>query len=648
MQRLRLREERIQRGQGECWLSKDGKRLFHRTVEVEEVVTVTACVPRALGATALYCRFVCDDGELFTERLSYRGIRGACDLYEGALSFKEAGLLFYSFVAVGVHGRRYGMRGSGSDGIVFSTAEVGAHFQLTVSKFAYPPPQWLFGGIIYHVFVDRFARGGRIPCRSDAVLRADWEDGIPEYPAERGGPLENNEFFGGTLYGVAAHLDHLVSLGVNCIYLSPIFEAYSNHKYDTGDYCRIDPMFGGEDAFLRLLREAGARGMRVVLDGVFNHTGSDSLYFNKRGRYPTVGAYQSETSPYRSWYTFYDFPNRYECWWGIDTLPRLDPSVPSLRSFIAGEGGVVDRYARLGIGGLRLDVVDELTDDFVAEIKERLSSTAADAVLFGEVWEDASHKVAYGVRKRYYEGRELDGVMNYPLREGLISYFRYGEIGALRYALCEVLANMPRRVANGTMNLLGSHDTERILTALAGEAEAGQTMKSLAEARLTSPAYRRGRKLLILAYLALATLPGVPTVFYGDEAGLEGYRDPLNRRPYPWHRQDRVLLAAYREIGAMRRRESVYREGDFSLIALTAKLLIFSRREGARVLLTAINRGDRTVYLRFDTRVTPIYGGARSGASHALYPLCGLVLSPPCGCRLSVFSDDGVPIPLTM
>ncbi|MBQ2718798.1 MAG: glycoside hydrolase family 13 protein, partial [Clostridia bacterium] len=515
-------------------------------------------------------------------------------------------------------------------------------FQLTVSRFAYPPPRWLYGGIIYHVFVDRYRRAGDPPVRCDAVLNPDWRGGTPALPAAWGAPLENNEFFGGTLDGVREKLRDMAALGVNCLYLSPIFEAYSNHKYDTGDYEHVDPMFGGDEALVRLLAAARRRGIRVILDGVFNHTGADSVYFNKKGRYPSLGAYQSEESPYYPWYRFKKHPDEYESWWGIDILPRLDFSSPTLRAFLLGEGGIVDRYARLGIGGLRLDVVDELEGDVVEAIKARLAAACPDAVLYGEVWEDASHKVAYGVRRQYYTGKQLDGVMNYPLRRGLIEYLRCGRTEGMRYALTEVLPNMPRRVANATMNLLGSHDTERILTALAGKEAAGHTPGELAALRLTPEEYRRARSLLILGYLTIATLPGVPSIYYGDEAGLEGYRDPLNRRPYPWHRRDAVLLAAYRRIGAMRRAEPTLAEGGFRLIALNERLLLFCRYHRRRTVLVAINRSPFVATLRFDGRCRVLYGHGARCRSYGLSGLDGVVLAMPRGRRLRAFFEDGV------
>ena len=635
---LALREERLLFGAGECELYLGGRPLFENAVDVGRPLRIVARLPRRVGATRLSCVFSRDEGEVLRLSMRYRGIFGGRDVYECVFRPSSAGLLFFSFAGYGTSGDFFGMRGAVGRALSLSRIGAGAHFQLTVTDFAYPAPRWLLGGIIYHIFVDRFRRTGSPTVAPGAILNPDWEGGTPLYPERRGGPLENNDFFGGTLDGITEKLDELRRLGVSCLYLSPIFEAASNHRYDTGDYERIDPLLGGEKAFLRLLSAARRRGMRVVLDGVFNHTGSDSRYFNKRGRYPTLGAYQSKDSPYFGWYRFSRYPDRYESWWGIDTLPRLSYENPALREFLLGEDGVVARYAAKGIGGFRLDVVDELPDEIVERIKARLASVSPEAVLYGEVWEDASCKVAYGVRRRYYTGRELDGVMNYPIREGLIAYFRCGELSPLRYALTEVLPNMPRRVAALTMNLLGTHDTARVLTALVGEEAGDRSPGELAAATLSPEEYRRGRRLLILAYLALATLPGVPSIFYGDEVGMEGYGDPLNRRPYPWHRRDALLLSAYRRIG---RRERAFRTGGFRLLHLDSSLLVFSRFLGRRVTVTVLNRSARGVAVRFDRTVKPLYGAERGGERFLLYPETGAVFRTVQGTGMRLCFDDG-------
>ncbi len=627
--------ERATAALGECRLLAGGRPLFHRSVSVNTPFCVMLSVERRLGCFGVRLRIGREKGQAVTKRLSFCGLSKDRELYRGTLRLRERGLYFFDFCADTKWGTLYSDKAPIGQGLRFLATEGGRPFQLTVTDFLYAEPTWLLGGVIYHVFVDRFAKGGAVPKREDAIINSDWEGGIPQYPAYPGAPLPNNEFFGGTLWGVVGKLPYLASLGVRCLYLSPIFEAYSNHKYDTGDYRKIDAMFGGEEAFSHLIEEAASYGIRLLLDGVFNHTGDDSVYFNRYGRYAGVGAYQSERSPYYDWYRFSRYPDEYTAWWGISILPRIHPSESeSCREFFVGGEGVVASYARRGIGGFRLDVVDELSDDFVSDIRARLAKEGSDCVLYGEVWEDASNKVAYGVRKSYYGGRELDGVMNYPLREGLIAYFRGGETEKLAYALCEVLPNMPKRIADLTMNLLGTHDTVRILTALAGEDPWGHTNSELAVLRLSKEERGRGIRLLKMAYLTLATLPGIPTVYYGDEVGLEGYADPFNRRPFPWHRTEKTLLEEYRRIGALRRHERVYRRGEFTLLHLSKRCLIFARSSRRRTLFTVINRAGEPLSLFFEKEVCEVLGKKQAGQTVRVPPESGAVFAAPAKCNV--------------
>ncbi len=435
-------------------------------------------------------------------------------------------------------------------------------FGLTVYDRSYETPAWFKGGILYQVFVDRFAKGSKkTPIREDARLNPDWDNGVPEFPPYRGAPLANNTFFGGTLWGVAEKLDYLASLGVTAIYLSPIFKAYSNHKYDTGDYMTVDEMFGGEEALDHLIAEARERGIGIILDGVFNHTGDDSRYFNKYGRYEGIGAYQSPDSPFYRWYSFEDYPHRYRSWWGIDILPAVNTDEPSYRDFICGEEGVVRHYLRKGISGWRLDVADELSESFISELRHAARSEKSDALILGEVWEDASDKIAYGKRRCYFCGNELDSVMNYPAGNAVTDYVLTGDAGRLFAILKRLYAHYPKPSSDSAMNLLGTHDTERILTRLSGVSDGERPPEVLAGLRLSDREKLRACEKLRLAWLILTTLPGVPCIYYGDEVGMEGYYDPFNRRPFPWGNENEALLAFYRTVGRIRREEGLFAEG---------------------------------------------------------------------------------------
>lgn len=478
--------------------------------------------------------------------------------------------------------------------------------QITVSDFSYPEPKAALGGIIYHIFVDRFNRGGNVKEKEGAVLvPGEWEC-IPEYPEYPGAPLKNNTFYGGTLYGIIDKLDYIKSLGANIIYLSPIFSSVSNHKYDTADYMQVDEMFGGEEALRKLISECDKREIKIILDGVFNHTGDDSIYFNKYSTYDTEGAYNSKNSPYFNWYDFKDYPDKYVCWWNIPILPRINPDIPECGEFIAGKGGVIEKYRNMGIYGLRLDVADELSDRFLSKIKARLSKSGEN-ILYGEVWEDASSKVAYGVRKQYYLGSELDGVMNYPIRVGLIDYIVNKSTDKLNYALRAVMENAPKRIRDVQMNLIGSHDTLRALTALSGKQADGKSNKELCYSRLDSEEYAIARQRLMSAYTILATIPGIPSIFYGDEAGLEGYSDPFCRMPYPWGKEDGVLLDHYRTVGKIRRENRVYKDGEFSLVFLSSDLLIFERYNQKEVVYTFYNNADTDLKIRLSAKAKNLF-----------------------------------------
>lgn len=532
--------------------------------------------------------------------LLWTALDGSFDIYSCTLDTSElgVGLYYYKYEVTSFNGKEYyALRGHGGELNCIDFDD--GLMQLIVFEKAENTPEWLFGGIIYHIFVDRFRKSGRCLPKDYAIMNEDWENGIPQFADKPGGYVENNMFFGGDLYGVTEKLDYIKSLGVNCIYLSPIFEAYSNHKYDTADYMSIDSMFGGDSAFSELIREAKKRGIRIILDGVFNHTGSDSIYFNKNGRYKELGAYQSEKSKYFEWYNFRSFPDDYECWWNVKILPRVNSDKESYRKFILGDGGVIEKWAKKGVAGFRLDVADELSDSFISGLNSKLKSVCSDGMVYGEVWEDASNKIAYDKRKKYFLGNELDSVMNYPVREALIKFIKYGDTAVSD--VCETLySHYPKDASDLLMNLLGTHDTERILTVLGTDGSEGYTNKELSVKRMTNTEIKRALSLLKIAYTVIATLPGIPCIYYGDEAGMQGYRDPFNRMPYPWGKENTELINFYKTIGKLRRSEKLYRKGLFKVILCTSDIFAFVRYDEKSFVLTIANRSDRKYTVQSD------------------------------------------------
>ena len=479
------------------------------------------------------------------------------------------------------------------DGQVLRLDKNGGRWQLTVYDGQSRTPGWFGQGVSYQIFPDRFCRS-RMPRPEGMVGRRtvheNWA-GTPDYLPDAQGEIRNCDFFGGDLAGITAKLDYLQSLSVTTLYLNPIFEAASNHRYNTADYLAIDPMLGTEEDFRTLCREAHRRGMRVLLDGVFNHTGSVSRYFNADESYPEVGAAQSRESPYYNWYHFTRWPEEYDAWWGIKTLPAVEENQDSYREFIIrGQDSVVRHWLRCGADGWRLDVADELPDDFITEIRRAMEEEKPGAVLIGEVWEDGSNKIAYDRRRRYLLGRETHGLMNYPFRTAALAWLLGGDAGAFRESMEEIREHYPSPAFYSAMNFLGTHDTPRILTLLGGE-PVPESKEARAEARLSPAGYRLARQRLMLGALLLYAFPGSPTVYYGDEAGMQGYEDPLNRRTYPWGQEDESLSAWYRRLGQLRRERLSLQVGQIRYLYAAGGGLVLERRAEAEVTVAALNAG---------------------------------------------------------
>lgn len=503
----------------------------------------------------------------------------------------QTGVVWYSFDLAASDGAtwRYGAREGWTTGEGDFAYGNPPSFQLTVYVPRQTQPDWYKNGIVYQVFPDRFARGADWRERAEKALTAhregparvlveDW-DTPPAYKKSEDGDILEWDFYGGTLRGVREKLDYLVDLGVTVIYLNPIFEAASNHRYDTADYLRIDPMLGDEEEFCALAREAAERGISIMLDGVFNHCGQDSRYFNRYGNYPEPGAWQGDESPYRDWF-FFNEDGTYDGWWGNPDLPDVNEKSPEYRELICGQDGVVRKWLRAGARGWRLDVADELSDGFIEDIKAAMVAERPDGALVGEVWEDASNKMAYGKLRQYFEGTELDGTMNYPLRTALLAFVR-NQIGAPEMAarLEQLRENYPRDAFFSCLNLLGSHDRERLFTML-GDAPDPDTLSEEERAafRLDEGHASLAMSRLWLTVLLQMTLPGVPCVYYGDERGMEGFRDPYNRAAFPWDGGRMDCATVFRNAIAVRKALPVLTAGDFEPFADGEDVFGFWRR----------------------------------------------------------------------
>lgn len=508
--------------------------------------------------------------------MQWSGLDGEYDIYTCRVTVQTEGLYFY----------RLTMR---RDDFVFDTT---ATYQQTVYQQNFDTPHWIRGGLYYHIFVDRFARGKETPKRPDAAYHASWNED-PEFRPNEEGEILNCDFFGGNLDGIRQKLPYLQSLSVTALYLSPIFKAYSNHKYDTGDYETIDPSFGTFEDLERLIKDAATYGIRIICDGVFNHTGSDSRYFNLKGTYDTLGAAQSEDSPYRDWY-YFNPDGTYQSWWGIYTLPTVKKDHKGFERLILGEQGVVPSMVRRGIGGWRLDVADELSDGFLDRLRAAVKNEDPEALVIGEIWEDASNKIAYGNRRRYFQGRQLDSVMNYPFQNAVCDFVKSGQTEPFYQTIMSVLDHYPSCVVNDLMNTLGTHDTPRILTRL-GMDVVPEDREALSVLKLDKKTRQNAEKRLKMAFLIQFTLPGVPCVYYGDEVGMEGGRDPFNRRTYPWGEENQDLLSWVQYLGRMRKKYSAFREGNLRFLYAQDGVLLYERQDEKHPVIIGVNRGNESV-----------------------------------------------------
>jgi len=500
---------------------------------------------------------------------------------------EDPGLYWYNFYYDSKWGQMEVTKFRFSEGAVSSQ---GKDWQLTVYDSNYKTPDTLSGGIIYQIFPDRFYNSGEPKTNvfTDRYNRDDW-GGLPAYRQDSDVSI-GKDYFGGDLKGIIQKLDYIKSLGVSCIYLNPIFEAHSNHRYNTADYMKIDPLLGCEADLKSLCAEAKKQGIIIILDGVFSHTGADSIYFNKMLRYNSVGAYNSNNSPYSTWYRFSSWPYKYKSWWGVPSLPEVEETDPSFSDFITGENGVLSHWLDCGIGGYRLDVADELPDEFLDKITSCVKSKNPNAVIIGEVWEDATNKTSYGIRRRYLQGHQLDSVMNYPFSDAITNYVKGGDAFELMDKVMQIYEDYPRQCIRLLMNHIGTHDTARILTVLVkGEAH-GRSREWQSRQKLTDFEWQKAKRLLKLAAAIQYTLPGVPSLFYGDEVGMEGYGDPFCRGCYPWGAEDGELLEFYKKLGNFRRNCKAFDDGDFIPVFAGLGPLSYIRKNGTDEVLIAVNR----------------------------------------------------------
>ena len=529
------------------------------------------------------------------------------EIWEVDFTPDRVGLYWYSFRLQTPDGNRY-LQPDDPYKICSIQDSPGRSWQITCYRKGFKTPQWPVGGVMYQIFPDRFYFSGEEKDikRKDFQRNKDWY-ALPVWEPNEFGEITNSDFFMGDLKGIEQKLDYLESLGVSCIYLNPIVEAYSNHRYDTGDYSKIDPILGTEEDFKSLCAAAKKRGIHVINDGVYSHTGSDSVYFNRSGRYGDGGAYRDQNSPYYTWYQFNEWPDNYHSWWGFYTLPEVNENSPAFNEYINGKDGIVRQYMRLGNSGWRLDVADELPDEFMENLRNSVKEENPEAFIVGEVWEDASNKESYGARRKFLLGWQLDSVMNYVFRGAILDFCRGQDARWTMASIMSVIENYPRPVLRVLMNSLSTHDTERALTLLAGEPLNGRDRAWQAATHLSKEQRERGLKLMKIAAAMQFTLPGFPCVYYGDEAGMEGYRDPFNRCCYPWGKEEKDLVEFHARLGKLRAECSALWDGEFVNVFSEGRRLSYVRHDDQTAIYCVFNVGDEEIVI--DT--PPGYTNAR-------------------------------------
>ncbi len=503
--------------------------------------------------------------------------------YYADVRMPETGcLLWYYFIIVTDSGTfYYGNNQEQLGGLGCLYESVPPSYQITVFNKGAKTPDWFKHSVMYQIFPDRFYRDGNESVeKKKALYHACWKD-EPFYCKDPDTKeIIFYDFFGGNLKGIEKKLSYLKELGITSIYMNPVFASESNHHYDVGDYQRIDPILGTNEEFVQLADTAKKMGIRIILDGVFSHTGSNSRYFNREGNYEEIGAYQSKDSPYYEWYSFRNFPGEYDCWWNNGNMPNITETVPSYMDFIIhGEHSVLHEWMKRGASGWRMDVMDELPAAFSQAFYKELKKTDPDAVVIGEVWDDASNKISYHVSREYLCGQEMDSATNYPFRQHILDFLMGRTDGKICGRRLESLReNYPKENFYAMMNLIGSHDVQRVITLL-GEAPYYDGMPAVEQARyrMDEAKYNLGKKRLFLAVLWQMTYPGVPCVYYGDEIGMEGFKDPYNRRPYPWEGGDEEIRSWYKKCIGERNAHTVLRTGELLPLLAEGDVVAYAR-----------------------------------------------------------------------
>lgn len=560
--------------------------------------TLNIHIPTECNTCSVFVHLMRDDGYESDFRLQYSHQYDGYTVFCGSFFLSECGLYFYRF-DITTDSSKFKLYKYGD---CDTNIEDGEMWQLTCYPKDYVTPNDFKGRVIYQIFPDRFCKVGEcnLAGKLEPYTIHENIDEIPQYMPNSEGKILNNDFYGGNLNGIKSKLPYLKDLGVNIIYLNPIFKAYSNHRYDTCDYMTIDPMLGTENDFIVLCDEAHKLGIKIILDGVFSHTGCDSIYFDKYNKFGG-GAYSDENSKFRAWYNFESYPDKYESWWGIDTLPCTNElNDDYIRYIITDENSVVKHWLRAGADGFRLDVADELPDKFIKLLHDTVKSEKTNAVIYGEVWEDASNKIAYGTRRKYFTDCELDSVMNYPFRNAIIGLVK-NTITSERFAaeIMTIVENYPHDVLHCLMNSLSTHDTDRIITTLTG-ADTSAPKEEKAKYVFSDSEIALAVSRLKIAVFLQFFLPGSPCIYYGDEIGMLGFNDPFNRAYFNENNKNIEINELYKHMAMMKNSIDELKYGNLEFSAKDNQTLIMKRAFKDNCIYAAINLSQNPVRISYE------------------------------------------------
>ena len=564
-------------------------------VRAGQTVRLSLCIPEELGYVDPHL-VLKKEGKFDVPvyyRMNFNGQTPRQNHFSVEVPLNDPGLYFYYFDLY-TDFRRI-VRGPDNCGVI--SWQDGESWQITVYEQDFETPESIKGKVFYQIFPDRFCEGieNKPMPFPDRLYQADKHAEPFWQPNEVGGHL-NEDYFGGDLKGIQQKLPYLHEMGVDFIYLNPIFEAHSNHRYNTADYLNVDPLLGTNEDFEALCTAAQKYGIGIVLDGVFSHTGSDSRYFNREGRYGEGGAYRDPNSPYRCWYDFGpQYKDGYRSWWGFETLPEVEEEDPSYGNFVCGKGGVIDTWLGLGASGFRLDVADELPDDFIEKIRAAVKAHGEDKLLIGEVWEDATTKEAFDHRRTYLRGHGLDATMNYPFRNAAVAFARGEDASAVGEQIMSICENYPKPALDCAMNFLSTHDTERGITAIAGEPANGRDRYWQSKRMIPGDRIDDALRRVLLAYAMLYTLPGVPCVYYGDEIGMQGYRDPFNRAFFCWDSHEKRLKPVLAQLAQLRHTCEAFRTGELRVLRAQDGILHYQRVGEAETAEIIVNRSEHII-----------------------------------------------------